>query len=137
MRFLLIPALAAALLAPRATAEAVARLTALVAAMDEARGAADTARFRALNAEFHAELVKATGNRRLLEVYEGLAKEMRLTRRRALASEQAMESSNREHRAIVAAIAARDEAGAATAMESHIVQGKERFLAAAADDLDE
>jgi hypothetical protein len=59
-----IAAAAGALLAQRATAEALARLTALVAAMDEARGAA-------------------------------------------------------------------------TAMESHIVQGKERFLAAAADDLDE
>jgi hypothetical protein len=36
-----------------------------------------------------------------------------------------------------AADTARDEAGAATAMESHRAQGKERFLAAADDDLDE
>ncbi len=38
---------------------------------------------------------------------------------------------------LTALVAAMDEAGAAAAMESHRVQGKERFLAVAADDLDE
>ena len=129
--------LAGALTAQRATGEQLAGLRVLVASMDEARGAADTSRFQELNAEFHAELVKATGNRRLLEVYDGLVKEMRLFRTRGLASGAAMESSNAEHRAIIDAIAARDTARAAETMENHILQGKARFLTAAADDLDE
>jgi DNA-binding GntR family transcriptional regulator len=129
--------LAGALLAQRATPDALAWLQTLVDAMDDARRGADFARFQALNAEFHAELVKATGNRRLLEVYDGLVKEMRLTRQRGLVSSAALESSNAEHRAILDAIAARDAAGAAATMENHILHGKARFLVAAADELDE
>ncbi len=97
---------------------------------------ADTVRFRDLNAEFHAVLVQAADNRRLQQVYNGLAKELRLFRLRGLASGEAMDASNREHRAIVEAIAARDPAAAAAAMEHHILQGKARFLSAAANELD-
>ena len=105
--------------------------------MDAARAQADTVRFRDLNAEFHAVLVQAADNRRLQQVYDGLAKELRLFRLRGLASGEAMDASNREHGAIVDAIAARDRAAAAAAMEHHILQGKARFLSAAADELDE
>ena len=56
---------------------------------------------------------------------------------RALASAAAMESSNREHKAIVDAIASRDAARAAATMANHIQQGKARFLAAAADSLED
>src|SRR6185295_13412094 len=113
------------------------RLIALVAAMDAARDRDDTARFQDLNTEFHAVLVVAADNFRLQQVYNGLAKELRLFRRRGLASGEAMEASNREHRAIVEAIAARDAAGAAAAMAQHILQGKARFLSAAANELAE
>jgi DNA-binding GntR family transcriptional regulator len=129
--------LAGALVAQRVTIERLAWLRTLVTAMDDARSEDNTSRFQGLNAEFHAELVKATDNRRLLEVYNGLVKEMRLFRSRGLASSAAMESSNAEHRAIVDAIAARDTTRAAANMENHILQGKARFLTAAADDLDE
>jgi DNA-binding GntR family transcriptional regulator len=46
-----------------------------------------------------------------------------------------MRASNEEHRAIVAAIASRDAVRAAATMEQHILQGKARFLAVAADEL--
>ena len=97
----------------------------------------DTARFQELNAAFHAALVDAADNRRLQEIYDGLVKELRLFRQLGLASGEAMTASNREHRAIVDAIAARDAARAALAMADHILQGKARFLSAAGDDLDE
>ena len=129
--------LAGELDAQRATAECIARLRALIEAMDEARARADTGRFQALNAEFHYALVEASGNRRLLDLYNGLVKELRLFRSRALASAAAMESSNREHKAIVDAIASRDAARAAATMANHIQQGKARFLAAAADSLED
>ena len=54
-----------------------------------------------------------------------------------IASAAAMESSNREHKAIVDAIASRDAARAAATMANHIQQGKARFLAAAADSLED
>ena len=127
--------LAGELVAQRATAERIASLQALVDAMDEARARSDAARFQTLNAEFHHRLVEAAENQRLLDVYNGLAKELRLFRSRGLVSAAAMESSNREHKAIVDAITAHDATRAAATMANHILQGKTRFLAAAADEL--
>lgn len=129
--------LAGELIARRATAEQIAALRALVDAMDAARVSSDFARFQELNSEFHAALIEAADNRRLREVYQGLVNELRLYRRRGLVSASAMQSSNREHRAIVDAIAAHDAARAAATMENHILQGKTRFLGAAADDIEE
>jgi DNA-binding GntR family transcriptional regulator len=128
--------LAGELVARRIADRDLARLNALVAAMDTARERGDAARFRDLNAEFHAVLVVAADNTRLQQVYNGLAKELRLFRRRGLASSAALDASNREHRAIVEAIAARDPAAAGAAMENHILQGKARFVSAAADELE-
>jgi DNA-binding GntR family transcriptional regulator len=129
--------LAGELVAHRVSEADLVRLRDLVGAMDSARAQADTIRFRDLNAEFHAVLVQAADNRRLQQVCDGLAKELRLFRLRGLASGEAMDASNREHRAIVEAIAAGDPAGAAAAMAQHILQGKARFLSAAAHELDQ
>jgi DNA-binding GntR family transcriptional regulator len=129
--------LAGDLIAQRATPEQVARLRELVAGMDAACAQSDTARFQDLNAEFHAALVEAADNQRLQEVYQGLIKELRLFRRRGLVSIAAMESSNREHKAIVDAIATHDAARAVATMGNHILQGKARFLTAAADELED
>ncbi len=127
--------LAGELVARHVTAEQLANLRDMVSAMDAARIKGDTEQFQNLNAEFHAALVTATDNRRLDEVYRGLANESRLFRRRGLVSGPAMESSNREHRAIVDAIASRDSARAAATMENHILQGKARFLSATVAEL--
>lgn len=129
--------LAGELIVQHISDEMLADLRAFVDGMEQARAQKDTARFQELNAAFHAALVDAAGNRRLQEVYAGLVKEMRLFRQRALASDAAMAASNREHQAIVEAIATRDAARAAAAMADHILQGKARFLNAAGDDLDD
>lgn len=129
--------LAGELIVQHVTDENLARLRAFVDGMEEARKQNDTARFQELNAAFHAALVETADNRRLQEVYDGLVKEMRLFRQRGLASAAAMAASNREHRAIVDAIATRDAANAAASMADHILQGKTRFLSAVGDDLDE
>jgi DNA-binding GntR family transcriptional regulator len=129
--------LAGQLVAQRITAEELAHLRELTAAMDTACSDGDTAHFQDLNVEFHGALVHAAGNRRLQAVYQGLGKESRLFRRRGLVSRAALEASNREHRAIVDAIGSRDAQRAAAAMEEHILRGKARFLSAAADELEE
>jgi DNA-binding GntR family transcriptional regulator len=129
--------LAGELAARRVTEAQLAQLQSLVEAMDEAHAAGDAARFRELNSAFHGALVEAADNGRLQQVYLGLAKELRLYRQRGLVSEGAMGASNREHRAIVSAIAARDVARAAAAMENHILQGKMRFLSAAGGEIED
>jgi len=122
-------------IARRIRPEQLAGLRAQLGAMDAACARADAARFRQLNAEFHAALVEAADNSRLQSIYNGLVKELRLFRRRALTSQGALESSNREHHVIVEAIASGDPARAAAAMKEHILLGKERFLAVAGDEL--
>ena len=117
--------------------EQLAGLRAQLGALDAACARGDALRFQQLNVEFHAALVEAADNVRLQSIYTGLDKELRLFRRRGLASGTALEASNREHHAIVEAIASRDPARAGATMEAHILQGKERFLAAAAGELDE
>jgi DNA-binding GntR family transcriptional regulator len=129
--------LAGALIAHRATSRQIARLQAMVTAMDAACAQSDVKGFQQLNAGFHGALVEIAGNRRLLDIYQGLAKELQLYRRRGLMSARAMKASSREHRAIVEAIASHDAERAATAMEDHILQGKARFLAAAGHELEE
>lgn len=127
--------LAGQLVAQRATAERIAQLRSLTRAMDAALAEGDTRRFQDLNIEFHATLVQAAHNRRLEEIYQGLSKESRLYRSRALTSKAAMAASNREHRAIVEAVARHDCARAAATMENHILRGKERFLSAASEEV--
>jgi DNA-binding GntR family transcriptional regulator len=129
--------LAGVLIARRANSRQIARLQAMVTAMDEACAQSDVKGFQQLNAEFHGALVEIAGNRRLLDIYQGLAKELQLYRRRGLMSARAMKASSREHRAIVEAIASHDVERAATAMEDHILQGKARFIAAAGHELEE
>ena len=127
--------LAGEAIARRARPEQIAQLRDLVEAMDAACAQGDAARFGELNAEFHAALVEASDNTRLQSIYKALVKELRVFRRRGLASDAAMRASNEEHRAIVAAIASHDAVRAAATMEHHILQGKARFLAVAADEL--
>ncbi len=129
--------LAGELAARHATAEQLADLRGMMNAMDAARIQRDTARFQSLNVEFHAALVTATDNRRLIGIYKGLVNESRLFRRRGLVSDAAMKASNREHRAIVDAIASRDVARTAASMENHILQGKTRFLSVAVSELED
>jgi DNA-binding GntR family transcriptional regulator len=128
--------LAGELAAQRIGDEALKRLEACVEAMDAAQREGDAERFRDLNSDFHAQLVQATENGRLVAIYEGLVKEIRLFRRRGLVSPDALHVSNEEHRAILEGIAARDSERAARAMERHILQGKARFLAAVGGQLE-
>lgn len=124
--------LAGELLVKTVSEEQVSDFFSLVKSMEESRLSGDSARFRELNTRFHAALVQATDNHRLVQIYMGLSKEIQLFRRLGFQSEAAMEVSNSEHQAIVDAISIRDPARAAQAMRNHVLQGKERFLAGAA-----
>lgn len=113
-------------LAMRITTAQLATLSGLVEAM--ARAADDIDAYYPLNVDYHAKLVEFSGNARLVTTYRSLAQELHLFRRRGLVSEGSMAVSNREHRAILEALAARDAARAGILMREHILAGKKRLL---------
>lgn len=120
-------------LAARITPEGLRELRALVEALDAASQARDVDEYTRLNLSFHDRMVELAGNRKLLETYRRLVKELTLFRREALSrSHAAMPDSTREHRAIVSAIAARDGELAARLMREHVERGRARMHAAVA-----
>jgi DNA-binding GntR family transcriptional regulator len=96
--------------------------------MDAAESMNDADAYYALNVEFHDRIVDYTDNDRLRAICEGLAKELRLYRRRSLSSDAGLHASNREHHEILNALANRDPNRASAALASHLRASKVRFL---------
>lgn len=120
--------LAGETLAGRITDGQIAILGSLVERMDAAERGGDHDAYYVLNVEFHDRIVDYTENDRLRAMCEGLAKELALYRHRSLIDGGGVHVSNREHRRILAALAARDPARAGAELERHMLAGKERFL---------
>ena len=72
-------------------------------------------------------MVEIAGNRKLLDIYRTLLRELALYRRHSLGQPGAMRSSVEEHRGILAAIRARDSDAAGKAMHDHIMASWERL----------
>ncbi|MBZ9921622.1 FCD domain-containing protein [Mesorhizobium sp. BR1-1-7] len=112
--------------AEKITDPEIAKLRALVDRMDELAKIGEVSQYYPVNLEFHSELARMCGNGRLAQIYLGLARELHIQRYRALASGDVLDISNREHRAIVEAVAARDPQRAFAAGREHIVNGTSR-----------
>ena len=125
-------ALAGYLLADVVTDEQIAHLRGLLARMDEAAAAGDFPSYYTLNLEFHDYIAQATGNGRLLKAYRGLVNEFHLFRTHGLVQSGALAASNREHLAMVDALARRDRQAAHEAAFRHVANGKQRMLSALA-----
>lgn len=121
--------LAGKLLAVRVTDAEIKKLSALVEEMDAAVEAGDINAFYPLNVEFHAFLVRYSGNDNLVSLISNVDKQLHLFRRRGLVQPGKMQSSNQEHEQIIAALAAHDHEQAGALMEQHIIAGKNRLLA--------
>jgi phosphonate utilization transcriptional regulator len=119
------------LLASRIGDAQVAELRARVEAMEPHAQRAAIASYMPLNLAFHDRIVEMTGNRKLLEIYRRVVNEIYLLRLRGLMFGGGLAVSNAEHRAIVAALAARDGEAAARAMRDHVMTGLARGEAAA------
>ena len=117
-------------LARRITDAQIETLRRLIERMDAAEQARDHESYYRLNIEFHDRIVDDADNDRLRAICEGLSKELGLYRRRSLFEGGGMHVSNREHRRILAALAARDPDRAGAELEAHMLAGKERFLGA-------
>jgi DNA-binding GntR family transcriptional regulator len=69
-----------------------------------------------------------SANRKLIDLYRRLVKELSLFRRVNLADGQQIPVSVQEHRAILKAIAAGDADGAGRALRAHVLESKVRTL---------
>lgn len=120
--------LAGKLLATRIMNAEIEKLSALIDDMDSAVAAGDINGFYPLNVEFHALLVRYSGNDHLVNLISNVDKQLHLFRRRGLVQPGKMQSSNQEHQKILAALAAHDHEQAGALMEQHIIAGKNRLL---------
>lgn len=122
--------LAGMLLAPVVTKAQLAALDGMLAEMQKASEGEAFAAFYALNLDFHRFIIEATGNSRLIRMYQGLVKEFQLFRRHGLVQRDAMTASLEEHREIVAALYRHDGQACYDASFRHVQNGKSRMLAA-------
>ncbi|MEP6546628.1 MAG: phosphonate utilization associated transcriptional regulator [Gammaproteobacteria bacterium] len=115
-----------------ATTEQLRGLKAVVAEMDDAVRVQDVKGYHALNLKFHDMLVDFAGNSRLTESYRLLTKGLLLFRLRGLQDGGGFAVSNTEHKAVIAAVAARDSSRAGRLLRQHAVESRARMHRAAA-----
>lgn len=116
------------LAAVRATDEQLAALERLHRGMTEIWQQRDVERYYDLNSRFHADIMTASGNERLMSLDEMMSNELHLFRRRNLGNSAQLELSLQEHGRILDALQARDASKAGRAFERHVIIGKERML---------
>lgn len=121
-------ALAGQMLAERATDEQIAELRGIVRQMQALHGEDDLDAYFQANIRFHDRIVEMTSNRKFAEMNSRLMKETRLLRRSGVQG-GGREISDREHGAIIDAIASRNPERAAAVMRSHVLNGWERYKA--------
>jgi DNA-binding GntR family transcriptional regulator len=92
----------------------------MAADMERAANAGDTDRFFEINRRFHARLVTASGNQKLVEVHGQLVAQMARLMKQSVELRGGMEQSAAEHRAILEAVDAGDPIRAARLLEDHI-----------------
>jgi phosphonate utilization transcriptional regulator len=119
-------------LAQRITPDQLKQLRTMVEQMERlVKGGQDTSAsdaYHELNLAFHDRIVEFVGNRKLIDLYRRLVKELSLFRRANLAGGQQIPVSVQEHRGILKAIAAGDADGAASALRAHVLESKQRTL---------
>ena len=84
------------------------------------------------NTEFHRIIVRLSGNRRLLEIYDDLNAHIRIARIHSAQSEWKCRivAEHEEHQEIVAALTRREPRLLAEALRKHIERGSEALVAA-------
>lgn len=100
------------------------RLERLHRALEQHAAAGDVNGFFEANQEFHRALHQLAGNRWLAQVIDDLRKVLKLTRRDSLRTEGRLKRSLEEHRAILAAIRAREASRAQSLMHDHLLSGR-------------
>jgi DNA-binding GntR family transcriptional regulator len=120
--------LAGRLVAERANDVVVEKLEKLLAAMEQAAAQFDFEAYYPLNLTFHETIIEGSGNQTLAVQYRAFVKRLNLFRARSLVQGGGLAVSNREHREMVSAIAARDPVWAMEAHSRHVSAAKDRLL---------
>ena len=113
----------------RMTEEQEAELQRRFERCEEAAQTGKVARYYAANEAFHAAIYSASGNAFLKKQALALQSRLKPFRRHQLHARGRLQQSNQEHRAIVAAISAGDQAAAEAALRGHVVVQGEKFTA--------
>jgi DNA-binding GntR family transcriptional regulator len=123
----LLEADAAGVVAERATEAQLHTLQVLHAELEAAAipGQVDREHFFAINERFHMQLLAIANNRWRDQMVADLRKVMKLNRHNSLLKSGRIGESLREHRALMAAIVARDPAAAMARMREHFSNGLE------------
>lgn len=118
---------AAGVAAERATEAQLHTLQLLHAELEAAAipGQVDREHFFAINERFHMQLLAIANNRWRDQMVADLRKVMKLNRHNSLLKSGRIDESLREHRALMAAIVARDPAAAMARMREHFSNGLE------------
>ncbi|MDA2989861.1 MAG: FCD domain-containing protein [Actinomycetota bacterium] len=119
---------AGGLLAQRATAEQIIKLFAYFESMEREREQHNSEAYFKINEKFHRDLMRFAGNPRLIELSEGIDRELRVFLRYGVAGMSQLRTSNEQHKALVECIAEGDENGASEAFYTHVATGKLRAL---------
>ena len=112
---------AAAMVAEKASPEALKELQALHEALEQA--SAERTLFFEANERFHMRLLEIEGNRWRMEMVADLRKVMKLNRHHSLFKAGRIEESLAEHRAILDALMLHDSKAALQAVRSHFANG--------------
>jgi len=112
--------LAIKLAVPRLSEREKGELHRMAEQMERAAAKADADRFFELNRQFHARLVRASGNSKLEEVHSQLVAQMGRLMKQSVQLRGGIEQSAAEHRAILEAVDAGDPERAAQLLEDHI-----------------
>ncbi len=113
---------AAGTAASQASDEQLQELEALHRSLETAVN--DRDQFFAANEQFHMRLLQLAGNRWAWQMVTDLRKVMKLNRHHSLFKQGRLEASLGEHRALIAALLARDAARARKLMREHIANGR-------------
>ena len=118
---------AAGVVATRATEAQLAELRALHAELEAAAqpGLSNTDAFFAVNERFHMRLLVIANNRWRDQMVADLRKVMKLNRHNSLLKTGRMQESLQEHRAVMAALSARDAVATVARMREHFANGLE------------
>jgi len=118
---------AAGVVAGKASKDELKELQDLHKALEAAArpGQEDADQFFAINERFHMRLLEIANNRWRDQMVADLRKVMKLNRHNSLLKSGRIEESLAEHRAIMAALAARDAAAAIASMQAHFRNGLE------------
>ncbi len=109
----------------KARATDIANLQAIHAELEDSASANNIDGFFEANQQFHKVIQELADNRWLLSMIQDLRKVLKLSRLHSLSLQGRLQQSLDEHRAIMAAIEARDTTKAEKLMHDHLLSGRE------------